>query len=631
MTRENLVKMLAAVLSIFILYTCGFGKFEILIQRSVFAALLICLTLAMFPLFRETRFARLGRAIDGALALACVAACIKIAINHGFIMDELPEAGYWDIFLAIVLVLTVLDLCRRSVGWSFTGIVLIVMAYALWGHFVPGQLGHKYMSLNFWVETLFLSDLGVWGSMTGLAASIVSVFIIFGSMLLFTGGGKTFIDLAALVSGKSPGGAAKIAVTASAIFGMMCGNSVGNVATTGSVTIPLMKRLGYPPALAGAVESVASTGGQMMPPIMSAVAFIIAEALGITYWDVAVASAIPAVLYFAGIYIGIHSIAIRTSLASVTEEEMSAIRRGFSWIKLLPFGGGIGGLGYGVIQGRSIEFSVFMGIVVMLVIHMGFQIRSGADFRKMAMAFVDALSEAGRGLVMVGILLLGAQILISLVNTTGIAATLSSIIVDLAGSSLFLLVVITATVSLILGMGLPTMASYILVAALLVPGMIKAGVVPLAAHLFVLYYACLSAITPPVCAAVFVAAGIAQYDWMAIAKRAMHLGIVVYMLPIFFVYYPGLLLIGSKGDVVFATLGGILLTYGSAYLVGRQPITGRPVWDFLIAMSLVIVAYTPNIYVVGSGFMVLMVLNVLVIRKRNRAILETGAALPKTA
>lgn len=616
MARNKIAYVLSILLGAFILFTSGRGPFEILIQRSIFVALIVCLGLAVFPLFKGSRFATLGVVIDGILAIVSVAACLFVTRDHALIMEELPNAAAIDIALTTILLLTVLDLCRRTVGWAFTIIVLVALGYSALGHLIPGQFGHKYFDMQFLTETLYLSDLGIWGSLTGIGATFVGVFIMFGTTLLYTGGGQTFVNIASYLGGKRPGGAAKIAVIASGIFGMMSGNSVGNVATTGNVTIPMMKRLGYPSALAGAIEAVASTGGQFTPPILSAVAFVIAEALGITYWQVAISATGPAILFYLSLYSMIHIYAIRMKLGKIDSKNLPSRKESLSWAHLLPLAAGVCGLVFGVVKGNSIVYSVFQGIVGVLGVFLIVKIKSGMGLKGSIASLVEVLEQTGRGLVMVGILLIGAQVLVSLINITGIAGTLSSIIVALAGNSVLVLALITAIVCFVMGMGLPTLPAYVLVAAVLVPPMIKLGVDPLCAHMFVLYYACLSAITPPVCAAVFVAAGIANTSWLGIAKYAVKLGLVTYFLPIMFIYFPGLLGEGGWQSSLYGIFVGLMVTIGTVFIVGRQRLTGKVAVDRFLAAMVIALALFNEIYTFIIA-LILTVILVIVARKQN--------------
>ncbi|MEZ5701468.1 MAG: TRAP transporter fused permease subunit, partial [Burkholderiaceae bacterium] len=485
--------------------------------------------------------------------------------------------------------------------------------YALLGNLVPGRLGHRGFDLNFVTETLLLGDIGIWGSLLGVAATIIAVFSLFGSFLLHTGGGSTFMDLALRVSGRSTGGAAKIATVASGLFGMVSGSAVGNVATTGSFTIPLMKRLGYPPALAGAVEAVASTGGQLAPPIMGAAAFIMAEIIGVDYLTIAVAALLPAALFYFGVFATVHVVAKEQQLGQVPEDQIPAWSSILRLHRLAPIVCALGGLGIGIVNGNSLQTSAFYGIVgAVLGLLLG-RIRLGGAGESAAPEPVfrqlhTAIDEGASGLVVVGILLAGAQILVSMINLTGIGVTLSSMIVGDGSSHLLLIGLVVALVCMVMGMGIPTTAAYVLVAATLAPALIKVGVSPLAAHMFVFYFATLSVITPPVCVGVFVAAGIAGVGWGQVARHAVMLGAVTYVIPFLFLLYPGMLQPGMTVAFAEAVASGMVFVAGFAYLFGGARLSRSRWLDAVAWLGAALVAVYPNPWALAlaAGWLVAM-------------------------
>ena len=562
------IAIFSALIGLFILYTSAFGPFVLLTHRSIFLGLIIALGVAAYPLFQKSGLRTVGILVDTALLGISWAACARVAVFQDQIMMDLPEADTKDMVLAWGLVLTVLELCRRAVGMVFTSIVLAGIAYAFFGQYAPGTFEHRGFSVQFITETLYLGNLGIWGSLVGISATILGAFIMFGSLLLFSGAGQTFIDIAARIGGASPGGAAKVATIASGLFGMLAGSSVANVATTGNVTIPMMKRLKYPPALAGGIEAVASTGGQLAPPILGAAAFVMAEFLSVSYWTIAVAAIIPALMYYLGVYCTVHFIAVNTRLGNVADAELPAWAEAFAFRRVFPLVMGLGGIAYGVIQGNSLVFSVFLGIAGLSCAYALSRARSIDTAKEVVGNLLNGFLDAGKGLVMVGILLAGAQILVSLINLTGLAGTISALVMALAGDHLLILGVVTGVLCLFMGMGLPTIAAYVLVAAIMIGPLETAGVSGLTAHMFVLYYAALSAITPPVCVAVFIAAGIARTKWYGVAVEALRLGAITYLVPLLFLYYPGLLNQGDLGAIASAVFTGIVLTIAISCLLG---------------------------------------------------------------
>ncbi len=360
--RARSATVLTLVLSLFVLGTAFFGAREALVQRSIFLAFVIVIALLRYPLLKGTRWSTLGSLVDGLLGLAATASCVWVTLHADAIMNSLPTAGPLELGMTAVLVLTVLELSRRAIGLIFPSMVVIGLAYAMLGQYIPGRLGHRGFDVYFVSETLLLGDVGLWGSLLGVAATIIAVFSLFGAFLLHSGGGATFMDLALRVSGRSTGGAAKIATIASGLFGMVSGSAVGNVATTGAFTIPLMKRLGYPAALAGAVEAVASTGGQLAPPIMGAAAFIMAEIIGSDYLTIAIAAALPAALFYWGVFATVHVTAHEERLGQVPDDQIPPWRAILRVDRLASIILSIGGLTIGILRGVSLQTAAFYGI-----------------------------------------------------------------------------------------------------------------------------------------------------------------------------------------------------------------------------------------------------------------------------
>jgi TRAP transporter 4TM/12TM fusion protein len=569
--RQRATTALSLLLALFILYTSAFGVFESLVQRAIFVALVVCLGVLLFPLRGPGRQGSLATAIDAFLVAVALTGCGYVIWQADAIMTSLPTAGPLVIGMTIGLVLVILELSRRAIGLVFPLLVLTGLAYALLGQYVPGRLGHRGFGLDFVAETLLLGDLGIWGSLVGVAATVIAAFTLFGSFLLHTGGGRAFMDLALRISGRSTGGGAKIATVASSVFGMVSGSSVANVATTGNFTIPLMKRLGYPASLAGGVEAVASTGGQLAPPIMGAAAFIMAEILGIEYIRIAAAALLPALLFYLGVFVTVHVIAREQQLGQVPDSEIPAWRSVLQWRRVVPILAAFGGLAFGILNGNSLQTSVFYGIVGTLVGLVVTRVGARGEVEEpMAKQVAKALDDGGKGMVIVGILLAGAQILVAMINLTGVGITLSSMIVGDGALPVLVVGVIVALVCMVMGMGIPTTAAYVLVAATLAPALIKVGIAPLTAHMFVFYYATLSVITPPVCVAVFVAAGIAQTPWWSVARQAVKLGAVTYVIPFLFLLYPGMLEQGTRMQYLEAAASGTVFVLAFRTYVWRR-------------------------------------------------------------
>jgi len=583
---------LALLVGAFVFYTAATGPFESLIQRAIFLALVVCLGLAIYPLGHERPWRKLGICVDVLIAAITLCACSYIVVNYDEIMTSLPWATTLDMVLTAGLVLAVLEVGRRAVGIIFPALVVIGLAYALLGDNLPGNLGHRGFDAAFVTETIFLGDLGVWGMLTGVAATVIAAFVLFGALLLHTGGGQSFMDLAMRLGGRQAGGAAKIATIASGLFGMISGSAVANVATTGNFTIPMMRRLGYPAPFAAAVEAVASTGGQIAPPIMGAAAFVMAEILGISYVDVMVAAVIPALLFYLSVFVTVHIVSVRRNLRLVPEDELPSWSEILKLRRVLPIVAALLGLGIGIFMGRSVATSAFYGIGGLLVAFVATSY-GALSAKTMAHRVLAGIADAGKGMVIIGVLLAGAQILVSMINLTGIGVTLSSLIVSFAGDSTVLVAIVVGLVCMVMGMGLPTTAAYVLVAAVLAPAMTAVGVEPLTAHLFVFYFATISVITPPVCVAVFVGAGIAGTNWLPAAMEAVRLGAMTYVVPFMLLMYPGMTGGGGALSVLNALLSGLVLVFAIPALLGGQRFWGQLWLDRGMLVVVIVLALWP--------------------------------------
>ncbi len=615
--RQLGITLLSAVLSLFILYTCATGPFESIIQRAIFLAILICLGVLYYPLWGATKLRPVGIIIDAGMVVLSMSACFYVIVNYDMIMTTLPMARTRDIVMTLGLSFVILEIARRAIGYVFPTIVVIVLAYALLGEYIPGRLGHRGFDIYFVTETLFLGDLGVWGMLMGVAATIIAAFTLFGGILLNTGGGQTFIDLAMRLGGRAPGGGAKIATIASGLFGMVSGSAVANVATTGNFTIPLMKRLGYPSPMAAGTEAVASTGGQLAPPIMGAAAFIMAEIIGVEYVSIILAASLPAFMFYLGVFMTIDVMAKEHDLGSLPDAEVPPWKEILYWRRLTPVVVALSGLFVGIFRGNAIQTAAFYGMAAALITFPVTRITSTDDFRPALNQIIKAFKDSSKGLLIIGILLAGAQIMVAMINMTGLGITLSSLIVSLGGDSVFLVAFIVAVVCMIMGMGIPTTAAYVLVAAVLAPAMIKMGIAPIVAHLFVFYYATLSVITPPVCIAVFVGSGIADTDWTKTARYALSFGAVTYVIPFLFIIYPGMLAQAGIEGFCRAAFSGIVFVLAFANLFGGLKVFGNTIIDKLLFLAIAILAVLPGIWT--SFIALLMLAGIYLFRRRAKS------------
>ena len=583
--REGVVVFLGLVLVGFHIYTAGFGQLQPLVQRPVHVGLGLLLTYLQFDGLGRRKsgvFSWCMWAFSGLAMLVAVVSSVYVLINEEAISDDLGVvAQVHDIALGIGLVLIILEGARRTTGLALPLLAVVMILYALFGHLIPGHWGHAQFSAQYILETMYLSELGLWGMVTGLSAGLIAIFIIFGAFLLTTGAAQSFMDISIIVAGRSPGGAAKVATLASAMFATLNGAAVANVATTGNFTIPAMRRLGYRPQFAGAVEATASSGGQITPPIMGAGAFVMAELLGVAYLEVAYAAVIPAILFYVCVWFSIDIEARKMNLRPFKAEDIPDVSTVISWKKVGPLGVTMLVLLGALFSGRTPEFSAFLAICTNLVAFVVTGLLTGERTVTLLAMILEGIRMAARGIVTIISLLICAQITLSLVGSTGIGIKLGEAIISLGASGGLLPATLLALlVTLILGMGMPTTAAYLVAAAVIVPALSELGVPLLSAHFFVFYGALLSALTPPLCTAVFTASVITRTPWWPIALESMKLAAMKYVLPLFFIYRPEVLLAGSGIEIAWVLVVGFAASllfamgFGGFYLT-RMPKAAR--------------------------------------------------------
>lgn len=606
-TREKAIPILAGIIGLFVFYTSFYGGFETIIQRSLFVALIASLGVLLYPLGKGKPWRSLGLFVDLAIVTIVISSTVYIIINFEMIMNSMPFAQNIDIWLASLTLVCILELARRTASLIFPILVATSISYAYFGQYIPGDLGHRGFDIYYLTEVIFLSDRGMWGMLVSIASTTLASFILFGSFLLHTGAGQTFLDMSSRVSGSSVGGAAKIATLASGLFGSISGSSVANVATTGNFTIPLMKKLKYPSAFAGAVEAMASTGGQLAPPIMGTAAFVMAELIGVNYWTIITVAFIPALLLYLGIFATVHFISKKSNFGKVDSSELPNWRDSFVWHRLAPILCAFLGILLGVINGYSINMTACLGILgnVSAFIICNFLLKK--TWKESLVKIKLALIDGGKGVVVVGIILVAAQIFVAMINLTGIGVTITNIILNFAGDNVLVIAILMALVCLIAGMGLPTSAAYVLVAAVFAPALIQQGFEAMAVHLFVLYYAALSVITPPVCIAVFVASAISQDPWHKVAAYTLRLGGVAYILPLLFLFNPELLLEGSVISIITTLLITILQIIALSSFLAAYPFGERKLSWILWAVPAVLI-FSPEIYIKVIGALIIFIM-----------------------
>lgn len=582
----------AALFAVWSVYAANFAVMDPLAIVTLFLSFMLVLvfsTISATSVRPENQGDRIPW-IDLMLALLSVACGLYFALNLQEISTRitlLDPLSIVDKSFATILILLCLEVCRRTVGVLLTLIVMLFMAYNLYGHHFTGAMGHGYISYEHFLDIMIFTTDGLFGTPLKVAATYVFLFVLFGTFLANAGGGDFFNDLAASVAGTKVGGPAKIAVVSSGLYGTISGSPTSDVVTTGSITIPMMKRVGYPATVAGGVEVAASTGGSVLPPVMGSAAFIMSEYTGIPYLDIVIASILPALLYYFSVYAQVHFTSVRYGLRGLDRSEvpplMQTLKNGGLFIVPLTV------IVIALVQGYSPTYVAFYGTLAVLAVAM-----ARRSTRLSARAIVDSLAETARRMAPVAGACTAAGFVIGGITMTGLAAKLSSLVFLLTGDILWLSMIIAAILTIILGMGMPTVSAYILAAVLIGPLLIKLGIPEMAAHLFLLYFAVLSAITPPVAVAAFAAASIAEDNPMHISFRGMQLAIGAFVLPFFFVLDPALLGVGAWYEVVWAAVRAALMFFLMAIAIAgffRQQLVP---WVRLSMMSLVVLMLIPS-------------------------------------
>ncbi|MBM4331406.1 MAG: TRAP transporter permease [Deltaproteobacteria bacterium] len=477
---------------------------------------------------------------------------IYLALFYREIVVELGLLIPHRVALGTIAVILILEASRRLLGWPFLIIVFIFIFYALFSFLFPGGLYGKGVSWSRLANFLYLDPQGILGTALEIAATVVLSFVLFGQALFKTGGGKVFTDSAMALMGRFRGGPAKVAVLASSLFGTMSGSAVANVVTTGSVTIPMMKKTGYPPYFAAAVEATASSGGQIMPPIMGAAAFLMATFLGIHYSKVAITAIIPALLYYMALIIQVDLRAAKDGLKGLPCETLPRLRDVFKrgWLFSVPLLVLIYALFFLMLDAD--KSGLYATATVFLV---GFILKENRlSLKKVTVIF----KETGEGMLEIGVICAAAGVIIGILVLTGLGLAFSQTLVSLAGGSAIILLILGAIGAIILGMGMTATAAYLLMVILIAPALVQLGVKPLNAHMFVFYFAIMSFLTPPICLAVYAAASLAGADMMKTAYQAIKLGIAAYIVPFLFAYHPSLLLQGNPLEIIHAVITALI-------------------------------------------------------------------------
>ncbi|MGI6074963.1 MAG: TRAP transporter permease [Pyramidobacter sp.] len=555
------IKLICIAFSLFQFYTAGFGVLPAQIQRPVHVFFTFVLIFLLYPSFAS--FSRKEMHwLDVLLAALAGSTMVYLVVNYEAILlrGGLPTTA--DLIFGAMAILFTFEAARRIVGLPIVLVALAFVLYAHYGNILPGFLAHRGFTWTRIINHMYLTTEGIMGSPIGVSSTFVFMFILFGAFLNKTGLGKFFIDLALAAAGHQAGGPAKVAVISSAFFGTISGSSVANTVTTGTFTIPLMKSIGYEPHFAGAVEAASSTGGQLMPPIMGAAAFIMSDFIGVPYITIAIAAILPALLYYMAVFVMIHMEAKRLGLKGLPKERLPQTKKIFmaGGHLLIP----LFVIVYMLIRGYTPLKAAFYSILWTVAVAM-----CRKNTRMKLTDIIDAFDEGARSSLGVAAACACAGLVIGSVTLTGIGLKLANGIVALAGGHLFWTLVLTMVTSIILGMGLPTTAKYIVLASMAAPAIQKFGVPTLAAHMFIFYYGIIADLTPPVALAAYAGAGIAGANPMRTGFTALRLAVAGFLIPYFFVYSPELLMINASFanttiPVVTAIAGTVLLSLAAA-------------------------------------------------------------------
>ena len=562
LTAFYLMNVVAFSMATYHLYKAYFGVYEIWRHRGIHLVFLLLLAFFNTGLCVEGR-SKLKKAWDVLLILATLAIGAYVLIDYEAIGLRAGIPDTLDKIACIVLAILVVISVRRALGWPMTIVTVLFALYVVFGQHLPFSFVHGGYSFNRLVDIGFNSTDGILGLPTGVSAVYVAIFVYFGTFLLKSGAADYFKDLSFALAGSRVGGPAKVAVIGSALVGTMMGNGIANIVTTGSFTIPMMKKLGYQPHFAGAVEAVASMGGQLMPPIMASVVFLIAEYTGEPLYKLMIWAFVPALMYFLCLFWGVHFEALKRKLSTVPKEELpdfkTVLFKG-PWYLLLP----LPTLVVLLFVGYSPFYSAFLSIIAILICA-SFHPKSRMGPRKI----VEAMIEGSLACVVMGLACAAASIIVASIEVTGLGLSFSSLMIALAGGKLIVLLLLAMVASIVLGMGMTTVAAYIIVATLTIPALVRMGVNEIAAHMFCFYFAILSGITPPVAIGAFVAAGIAKANELKTAVTAVKLGLVGLIVPYLFVYDNSFLLMGTVWETVPKFILAIIGVYAlSASLNG---------------------------------------------------------------
>jgi TRAP transporter 4TM/12TM fusion protein len=617
-----IVNILVLALGALEIYAAPFGTLDAYVLRAMFLGLILALSFLCFTYSRDQQGDKVP-AVDVILAAIGLASGLFILFNGDKIIGRwtgVDPMGFWDVFFTAAIVLLVLEVTRRTVGAALLLIILAFVAYNFLGRYLPGGFGHRGMTLIGFLDRMVYTFDGIFSAPIGVACTYVYMFVLFGQVFNKAGGGDFFFRLASAIAGRMRGGPAKIAVIASAMYGTMSGSPVSDVVTTGSITIPLMKRLGYSPVFAGAVEASASSGASILPPIMGTAAFLMVDIAGISYPTIAVAAVIPALIYYFGIMLQVHYRAITKDLRPMLETEKAesawtVLKE--NWQYLIPV----------VVLVWLIAERLNPTVVGLAATCVTVVVSWTKPGRRMGpREILETFHRTGTGIMTVANASAAAGMVIGGIMLTGLGGKFTSLVFQATGGSSFLCLIMVAIVCIILGMGMPIPAAYVLTATLAVPALLEMDFPLLSSHLFIVYFSVVSAITPPVAVAAYAGAGIAGGSPNSTGFQAIRLSVAAYLVPVVFMYRPGLILHAGAAEIAWTSLVTILAVGALASVL--EGYFYRPVKSLfakVVVFAAAVLLAWPNLWTDLTGAAILAVLLVLQMTERRGKVLGSGS------
>lgn len=610
------IKVFGCVLSLWVLYSATYSNLDALsITISFYAGILSLAFLIVSPFSTGDKSA--VSPVDMIASILSLVTGAYFLFNAETIAARITlfdPLSIYDLLFGTLIIVFTIEIMRRTVGLGLTVIVLMFMAYNLFGDRLTGTLGHGEISYTHFLDVMTFTTDGLFGVPLRVAGTYAFLFVMFGTALAKSGGADFFFNLAAALTGKSAGGPAKIAVISSGLYGTISGSPTSDVVTTGAVTIPMMKRLGYSARFAGAVEVAASTGGSLLPPVMGAAAFIMAEYTGIPYSEIAVAALIPALLYYLPIYIQVHLRAKKLNLQGLSASEipnvLTTLKTG--WLFILP----LIAISWSLIDGYTPTYSAVYGLLTVIVVA-AIKKETRLGFKSL----FEILSETATRMVPVAGACAAAGLVIGGITMTGLASKFGVLVFAISGQDVFISLVVAAALTLLLGLGMPTPSAYILAAVLIAPVMTKLNIPPLQGHLFLLYFAVMSALTPPVAVAAYAASAIADANPIRIALDAVKISIGAFLVPFAFVYNDAILLKGTAAEIIFS-IGAVVIGLSTVAIAVEGYLRGH--LNSYVRIGLIIAGLcflTNYMLVIGAGMLIIVITACL---HRNRFSLSSG-------